>query len=328
MTTCNKSGAKCVLVIKRVKTIMKKRLYIIFFALFSGIFLASCGMVGDAAGPEFWRLTDLGEVAYVDEVTGYFEIIRDKDGAILQVEQNAEPGYDIYKGKRVYFYYSVIEEVTRNKNLNLRSDVSGGRSVYRVKLDAFLPLLSKPIVTESFILENEEFRRDSIGRDGIYINKAWIYDDWLNIEFIYLRRQYSDYPHLVTLVWDDVPNGEGQDHSDINIFKADVAPVTGETLKLKLYHNAMGEVPGPTTTDLVTVLELASFRIADIARGTGPFDIKLSYDWYDTATFELKDYTIDLKNYTPASTNINRVITTEGVDDYIRPPVSTTTFVQ
>jgi hypothetical protein len=88
-------------------------------------------------------------------------------------------------------------------NFNLKSDRESSKKVYEVEINGFYNLLSKPLIRESFILENEEFRRDSIGNDPFNYVYAWFGGDYINIDFEIYFDSFSNEKHLINLVYDD-----------------------------------------------------------------------------------------------------------------------------
>jgi hypothetical protein len=136
----------------------------------------------------------------------------DKNYASYGVIKNAvsERNYEILtdKGNTLVVTHSRSTKEIANDmrvlvNFNLKSDKECSQKVYEVEVNGFYNLLSKPLVWESFILENEEFRRDSIGNDPFNYVYAWFGGDYINIDFEAYFDKFSNEKHLINLVYDD-----------------------------------------------------------------------------------------------------------------------------
>jgi hypothetical protein len=134
-----------------------------------------------------------------------YEILTDKGNTLVVTKSHSTQ--EIAENKRVLV------------NFDLKSDKESGKNVYEVEVNGFYNLLSKPLVSESFILENEESRRDSIGNDPFNGVDAWFGGDYININFEAYFDRYSNEKHLINLVYDDTD-------------------VSSDTLYLSLYQNA------------------------------------------------------------------------------------------
>ncbi|MDR2473325.1 MAG: hypothetical protein LBD53_07195 [Tannerella sp.] len=138
----------------------------------------------------------------------YYQILTDKGNTLIVTESYTSQS--IENGKRVF------------ANFEVKSDKDSRKKIYEVKVNGFYQLLSKPVVNESYVLANEEVRRDSIGNDPFIDVYAWFGGDYININFEAFFKNYSSVKHLINLVYDDTRS-------------------TSDTLYLSLKHNAYGE---------------------------------------------------------------------------------------
>lgn len=283
----------------------KNIIYRYLFALaafFMSAGLSSCAKEDADGDYKFGLMTDLGVVSYVAD-NGYFEIMRDyinkADEAVLIVYRNEHPDRTVTLGERVFITYSIDREVNRSESLT----ATDGK-VYRINLTDFNSLLSKPVLRESD-LEADEKLKDEVGYDRISVNRAWIFDKWLNIEFSYLRYDTEVY-HIVNLVWDDTA---GKEEGILHLF---------------MRHNAMGETPGDIRT--IERSGMASFPIDDIVTGSATLEIHCEY--YDTSG-NPKEWVTPVNYIAPDSKPEQTKINPGGDKEYyLGPPVNTITFVR
>lgn len=198
--------------------------------------------------------------------TSDYEIYTDK-GNTLVVTKSQATGFELEDDKRVLVYFDILSEENANKN------------VYEIRVNYFFNLLSKPIVNESFILQNEEARRDSIGDDPFSRISAWFGGDFINIDFEVWHAQNSDVKHMINLVYDDT--------------RADA-----DTVYLRLYHNAFGEVPKDNIIhNLYQGIGKSSFKVSDLLPenvSSKPF--RLSWTQYDSSLRPIeRSGTLDFK---------------------------------
>jgi hypothetical protein len=139
-----------------------------------------------------------------------YEILTDKGNTLVVTKSNSFQ--EIEDGKRVLANFEIL------------SDKESNRNVYEVAVKGFYNLLSKPLVRESFILEDESSRRDSIGNDPYTSIYAWFGGDYINIDFEIYFDRFSGEKHLINLVYDDTR-------------------ASADTLYLSLYQNAYDENP-------------------------------------------------------------------------------------
>jgi hypothetical protein len=176
-----------------------------------------------------------------------YQILTDKGNTLDVVESPAVEG--IQNGKRVLV------------NFEIKSDKEASKKVYDVKVNGFYNLLSKPIVNESFILENENVRRDSIGNDPFLSVYAWFGGDYININFEALFAD-SNTKHLINLVYDDTRP-------------------SSDTLFLTLRQNSYGEIPAYNDMYLYTGTGRCSFQLSNLLpEGVGSMPVKLSWTEY------------------------------------------------
>ncbi len=175
-----------------------------------------------------------------------YEIRTDKGNTLKVLKSNTSQ--TIENDKRVLVNFEILSEKDKNKQ------------VYDVSVNGFYQLLSKPVVAESFILEAEEIRRDSIGNDPFSKIHAAFGGNYINIDFEVLYAQYSDVKHLINLVYDDLRKD-------------------ADTIYLSLFHNAYGEVPG-NNMYLHRGVGRSSFKISDLLPpGVTSKPVKIT--WYE-----------------------------------------------
>jgi len=223
--------------------------------------------------------------------TNSYEILTDKGNTLVVTKSYT--GQTIEDDKRVLVNFEILSDKNQNKN------------IYEVQVNGFYSLLSKPLVNESFILKDEEARRDSIGNDPFNAVSARFGGDFMNINFELMHKQASDVKHLINLVYDDT--------------RADA-----DTVYLRLYHNAYDEVPGKGLY-LYKGLGRCSYKISDIVAShasrtnsaSASIPVKLTWTEYSgnfepversgTAIYKYGDAAEKDKNFERAS----------GYEDYI-----------
>jgi hypothetical protein len=177
-----------------------------------------------------------------------YEILTDKGNTLVVTKSYTSA--TIEDGKRVLANYEILSDKDKSKKM------------YEVKVNGFYQLLSKPLVNESFILENEKARRDSIGNDPFYGIDAWFGGDYLNIDFNLYYLKGSSKKHLINLIYDDTRS-------------------IADTIYLTLRHNAYSEIPG-TGSPLYSSWGRCSFRIVDLLpEGVTSKPVKLMWHQYD-----------------------------------------------
>ncbi len=175
-----------------------------------------------------------------------YEILTDKGNTLVVTESRTNEA--IENDRRVFVNYEVL---SKDKN----------KKIYEVRVNGFYNLLSKPLINESFILQDEEARRDSIGHDSFSRIYAWFGGHFININFELWHQQYSNEKHLINLVYDDTR-------------------ANADTIYLTLYHNAYGEVPGKGLS-LNTEAGRCSFKISDLLpEGVSSKPVKLTWTQY------------------------------------------------
>ena len=202
---------------------MKRNAFNLFFVLFSFLVFFSCLNDRDDIKVSY------GVIRNVNSVNNY-EILTDKGNTLIVTKSHTSQ--TIENDKRVLVNYEVMSDKEKNKK------------IYEVSVNGFYNLLSKPVVYESFILQDEEARRDSIGNDPFNQIDAAFSGDFININFEVLHLQYSNVKHMINLVYDDM--------------RADA-----DTIYLTIYHNAYEEVPGKGLY-LQKGFGRSSFKISDL----------------------------------------------------------------
>lgn len=177
-----------------------------------------------------------------------YEILTDKGNTLVVTKSYTNE--TIEEGKRVLAYYEIL------------SDKDESKQQYEVSISYFYRLISKPVVRESYILQDEEARRDSIGDDPYTQIYAWVGGDYLNIDFETLHAASLTKKHLINLVYDDTRTN-------------------ADTVYLELFHNAYDELPGQGMS-MVSQIGRSSFQIADlIPAGVSSMPIKLTWKEYE-----------------------------------------------
>lgn len=201
--------------------------------------LSACS--DDMSEGDWAHYSDLGTVvATGDGITApLLRMTRDDGAELIAVYSMADlSGLD--SGQRIFCSYNLLSAY---EGSDTRSTKAGG--AYNIEVIGYDKVLTKEIITESFILADEDHRRDSIGNDPIGIYQARIGDDHLNIEFEYRRSSGSRTRHMVNLVMDDVASD-------------------GETIYLHFYHNAYGDTFENSQQGMVRHFGLASFPIKEL----------------------------------------------------------------
>lgn len=252
--------------------------------------LGACSMDG---GDQWLHYTDLGTITSVgDEGSSFYFRMRRDDGVELYAVENYAPDYELYEGKRVYCAYEILGSVNE----------SSVDKAYYIRVLGFDNIISKPLVRESFILEDEDHRRDSIGNDLIRVYQAWFGGDYINIQFQYLRAENSKAKHLVSLVWDDTAD-DGIVH-------------------LYLRHNAYGETYPNYVMESAT--GFASFPMLETVGEDMPeIEVRLYYQW------EANGQQVCLKQtFIPGSYNTQPVTMGNSVENFIMIPPGTTEHIE
>ena len=179
--------------------------------------------------------------------TNDYEILTDKGNTLVVTKSYT--GQKIEDDKRVLVNFEILSDKDKSKN------------VYEIKVNGFYNLLSKPLVSESYILQNEGLRRDSIGNDPFNDIAARFSGEYLNIDFELLYEQYSNTKHMINLVYDDTR-------------------ANTDTLYLRLYHNAYGEVPGKGLY-LYKGYGRSSFKISDHVTNASSVPVNLTWTEYN-----------------------------------------------
>ena len=184
-----------------------------------------------------------------------YEIFTDVGNTLVVTKSHT--GHKIENDKRVLVNFEILSDKDRNKK------------VYEISVNGFYDLLSKPLVNESFILQDEEARRDSIGDDSFIGIGARFGGEYININFELWYLYNSKTKHMINLVYDDM--------------RAD-----SDTIYLNLYHNAYGEVPGKDRPNyLYRGIGRCSFKISDLLpEGVSSKPVKLTWLQYGRNSFE------------------------------------------
>lgn len=191
-----------------------------------------------------------GVIQNMNSVSDY-EIFTDKGNTLVVTKSSTST--PVENDQRVYVYYDILSDKNSNKN------------VYEIHVNGFFNLLTKPMVYESFILQDEEARRDSIGNDPFSRISAWFGGDYINIDFEVWHAQSSDKKHMINLVYDDTR-------------------VNADTVYLRLYHNAYGEVPENHNLSLYRGIGKSSFKVSDLLpQNVSSMPFRLTWTQYDSS---------------------------------------------
>ena len=225
-----------------------------------------------------------GVIRNVNSASNY-EILTDK-GSTLKVSKSHSSPETVENDKRVLVNYEILSDKDKN------------RKIYEVMVNGFYSLLSKDVVYESFIMQDEEVRRDSIGNDPFNTIYAAFSGNYINIDFEVYNVHHSDVKHMLNLVYDDT--------------RADA-----DTIYLTLYHNAYGEIPGKRF-NLDNGVGRSSFLISNLLpQGVTSKPVKLTWTEYTnynqpvvrskSRTFKLGDTSTD-----------NRIAQQTGIDSSLQ----------
>ncbi|MDR2680252.1 MAG: hypothetical protein LBC47_05520 [Tannerella sp.] len=238
----------------------------------------------------FFSCLDKGEDIYVsygvirNVASGNnYEILTDKGNTLAVTKSYTSQ--EIENEKRVLANYEIL------------SDKDKSKKVYEVKVNGFYNLLSKPIVNESFILQDEEARRDSIGNDPFIRINSWFGGNYINIDFEMFHSQNVNKKHMINLIYDDTR-------------------ANADTIYLTLRHNAYGEVIGEGGSYLYNGWGRCSFKISDLLpEGVASKPIRLTWTQYGY-NYEVKECSdsgvFDVKGNTGES-----AVTKAMLDDFV-----------
>jgi len=202
----------------------------------------------------------------------FFSCLKDEDDIVVSygVIQNviSPSNYEILtdKGNTLKVLKSYTSQTIENDkrvlaNFEILSDKDKSKKSYDVQVNGFYQLLSKPVVYESFILQDEETRRDSIGNDPFIYIQAGFGGGFINIDFGIWYSPYSSVKHLINLVYDDT--------------RADA-----DTIYLTLRQNAYGEVQ-EGSYHLQKGVGRSSFKLADLLPpGVTSKHVQITWDEY------------------------------------------------
>ena len=212
-----------------------------------------------------------------------YEILTDKGNTLVVTKSFT--GQKIENDKRVLVNFEILSDKDKNKN------------VYEIKVNGFYSLLSKSIVSESFILQDEVFRRDSIGNDPFNDIAARFSGDYLNIDFELFYEQHSNTKHMINLVYDDTR-------------------MSTDTLYLRLYHNAYGEIPGKGMY-LYRGYGRSSFKISDLVTNASSVPVNLTWTEYNSDLEPVERSKTAVFNKGGASENDKSFERSTGFIDYM-----------
>ncbi|MDR3250865.1 MAG: NigD-like N-terminal domain-containing protein [Tannerella sp.] len=232
---------------------MKRNLKYLGIGLMSVFLLSSCLDDNDDK-----TYVSYGVIRNVSSADNY-QILTDKGNTLMVTKSHTSQSVE--NDKRVLVNFEMLSDRDKNKN------------VYEVSVNGFYNLLSKPLVYESFILQDEEARRDSIGNDPFNSVDAWFGGDYVNIDFKVFFLEHSSKVHMINLVYDDT--------------RADA-----DTIYLTLRHNAYGDVPGYDASMFYSGYGICSFKISDLLpEGTESKAVKLTWlqNYYGSEPKEVSD---------------------------------------
>ena len=257
--------------------VMKRKVFNLGLGLLSCFIFFSC--LEDGAD----IYVSYGVIKNVSSSNNY-EIITDKGNTLVVTRSNASQ--DIENDKRVLVNFEILSDKDKSKNL------------YEIKVNGFYNLLSKPLINESFILQDEEVRRDSIGDDPYNAISARFGGDYINIDFEIFHSQRQDNSHLINLVYDDTR-------------------VDADTIYIRLYHNAFDEIP-EKGLNLYRGYGRCSYKISELLpQDVNSKAVQLTWTEYDrdmkpversrTGVFKKGEMTDSERNFTRAT----------GIDSFV-----------
>lgn len=226
-----------------------------------------------------------GNLESIDNGTTSKYSIRRDDGSRLIVTEGVQVNSSEAKeGLRIFANYSILGSERDEVNLD-------GKMNYYIHLYNINEVLCKAPVKQSFILENEEVRNDSIGNDPINVSEAWFGGKYLNVEFVVPVKAGSSVKHFINLVDDDV-----ELHND--------------SVYITLRHNAYGEKLDVPNTQADQAYEWNSGRVSFdltslVPDGQNSVAVKLIWTEYGKNGSELVTredsgtFTLSGKNNTP-----------------------------
>lgn len=224
-----------------------------FILMTAAVALIACGLTAcmdsdDYGLPGKW--VSFGEVTKTSNLM-VEEILAD-NGDVLVVTSNMIPQYEMKVGDRVQINYSITGNLP----------ATDSRKGSQIKLYLARLILSKGPIEESFILEDEQHRNDSIGNDPVGVEYAWFGGKYLNL-CITMMRSDPDKMHMINIVHDDT------DAEDATVY-------------LTLRHNAKGDHPSYPSYGLV------SFDLSGLMP-EGAKQIYIKLQWTDLNGTEQSD---------------------------------------
>ncbi|MDR0699457.1 MAG: hypothetical protein LBG28_09630 [Tannerella sp.] len=211
-----------------------------------------------------------------------YEILTDKGNTLAVTKSYTSQ--TIENDKRVLVNYEILSDKDKNKK------------IYEVKVNGYYNLLSKPLVNESFILQEEEVRRDSIGNDPFVNVSAWFGGNYINIDFNILYEQNVNKKHMINLIYDDIQ-------------------AAADTIYLTLRHNAYGEVPAKGVY-LYKGWGRCSFKISDLLpEGVTSKPVKLMWTQYGY-NYEAKECS-DNGVFKTGNTTTEQYTVRDGLDEFV-----------
>lgn len=229
--------------------------------LFSGT-LVACNDDDDYSLGKFWISYGTIEMNGKSQSAGY--TIRLDDESELLIVSNLIPYVAVENGQRVIANYTILGEVEEDRATNSSTVF---RKQYYIRLNGLTDVLSKAPVRQSFILEDEEVREDSIGNDPIRVVKASFGGKYLNISFeVPMQPTYggtSSVKHFINLIHDDTQ-------------------IRNDSVFLTLRHNGYEDVPtSGNSSSFVWGFGLVSFDISSILpEGQNSIAVKLIWTEY------------------------------------------------
>ena len=191
-----------------------KKIVLFCAVLFTALFATtSCNKDNDSyyvVNYPSWESYGISESPTED---GYAVIRRD-DGAKLIIVHSQLNNFNPAIGQRVIVNYDIVKDVSKENVFE---------KTYQIAINNAETILTKGLIKQSFIDEDELNIADSLGNDPIYdINKAWFSGKFLNINLSFLNNPGVSVPHMISLVYDD----------------DDVELDSDGTVVLTLHHNA------------------------------------------------------------------------------------------
>lgn len=206
--------------------------------------------------PENVHITAYGSVVRYNgsgEEADYY--LRQDDGATLFVKDFWGNELFTTDGQRVKFNYEIMDDAE-----GTRAQVSG--EIYDIRLYYISKVLELDTVALSFIMEDEEHRRDSIGTDPLgQITRMFFSGNYVNVQYTYWKKKNTS--HEINLVVDDMNTTE----DEVTVY---------------ICYNANGDAPESSESGFSREESEVSFNIGSLIP-VGKNSIRIRFEWKEFA---------------------------------------------